>query len=106
MVLEASQLRLHSMRAKKSPCLIVEMPAPRAVTEVYFIGIVLKPSAGDTAAALTEVEVRYFTLEYFAEVGSKHGVLCEWTDDSKHINHAMTTGADVKKFLAAIEQKC
>jgi hypothetical protein len=107
MDLEPERIRTHALRAKKYPCLIVEMPEPRAATEVYFVGIVLKPSPGDTAADLPGAEVRYFTLEKeFAPDSSAHTVLCEWTQDSKHLNYGEGPPADVKQFLKAIAEMC
>src|SRR5688500_13362378 len=55
--LDAQQIKIHVLRAKKLPCLIVEMPPPQAATEVHLVAVVLKPSTGETAANLTETQV-------------------------------------------------
>lgn len=103
MTLAPEQFRTHALKAKKSPCLIVEMPPPRAIPEAYMVGIVIKPSAGDTAAALADTEVRYFTLEFGEGEGT---VLCEWTHDSRHLNHGAGPVPKVDKFLKAIADLC
>src|SRR5437763_556341 len=63
MTLTVEQIGVQALRAKNYPCLVLKMPEPRAATEVFLVGIVLKPPQGDTAADLTLAEVRYFTLE-------------------------------------------
>ncbi len=105
--LRAEDIRVHHFRANKLPCLIAEMPAPRAATEVFFVGIVLKPPAGDTAADLVGVEVRYFTLEKGVSAdGGDKTVLGEWTTDNRRVNHGDGPVPDVKKFLKVLAEKC
>lgn len=107
MTLTVEQLRVHNMRVNKNPCLIIEMPEPRAASEVYLVGIVLKPSPGETAADLPSAEVRFFTLEQGLATGnSARTVLCEWTADSKHLNYGDGPVPDVKKFCQALAEKC
>ncbi len=107
MTLAAEHIRFYSLRAKKYPCLIVELPEPHASTEVFMVGIVLKPAAGDTAADLPGAEVRYFTLEKGRRPdGSGRTVLCEWTIDNRHLNYGDGPEPDRDHFLKAIAEKC
>ena len=107
MTLTADQLRMHTLRINKAPSLIVELPEPRTATEVFFVGIVLKPPVGDTAADLTSAEVRFFTLEKgYRSDGSARTVLCEWTAANKHLNYGDGPAASVKKFAEALAEKC
>ncbi len=97
MTLAADQIRMHSLKVNRKPCLIVELPEPLAATEVYFAGIVLTPPVGDTAADLTSAAVRYFTLEKgYQSDGKPRTVLCEWTADNKHLNYGDGPAATVK----------
>jgi hypothetical protein len=107
MSLAADQLRMHTLKIKRKPGLIVELPEPHAATEVYFVGIVLTPPLGDTAADLTSAAVRYFTLEKGQRSDGKgRTVLCEWSQDNKHLNYGDGPAASVKKFAEAIAEKC
>ena len=107
MTLAADQVRMHPVKVQKKPALIVELPEPRVATEVYFVGIVLTPPTGDTAADLTTAEVRYFTLEKGVRRDAKpHTVLCEWTQDNKHLNYGDGPAASVKNFAEALAGKC
>jgi hypothetical protein len=103
MTLTLEQIRVHSFRVKKNPCLVFEMPEPRAATEVFFVGIVLKPSAGETAADLTKAELRYFTLEKSFDKKNPT-MLGEWTEDNDHINHGSGPAPVVKKFVDKITE--
>lgn len=107
MSLTAEQLRIHNLRVNKCPCLVIEMPEPHSATEVYFVGIVLKPSPGDSAADLTGVEIRYFTLEKSYVTDEPAGtLLCEWTQDNEHLNYGKGPAPVLKKFLQAVTSKC
>jgi len=105
--LTSEQIHVHKCRVKKKHCLVFEMPEPRAATEVYFVGIVLSPPLGDTAADLTGVKIRYFTLEKGPHGhGSPLTVLCEWPWDDKQYNYGEGPAPDLKKFVQAISDKC
>ena len=107
MTLAADQIRMHSLKVNRKPCLIVELPEPQAATEVFFVGIVLTPPLGDTAADLADSQVRYFTLEKgYQSDGNVHTVLCEWTADNKHLNYGDGPPASVKTFAEALAAKC
>jgi len=103
MTLTAEQIRVHSFKVKKNPCLVFEMPKPLAATEVFFVGIVLKPSVGETAADLTDAELRYFTLEKSLDKKSST-MLGEWTEGHEHINHGPGPAPVVKKFVDKITE--
>ena len=105
--LEVDQIKPHSRRAGKLACLVIQMPPPRAATEAHLVAIVLKPSSGETAANLPEVQVRYFTLEEgVAQQSGSRTVLCEWTPEGEHLNYGEGPPPDIDKFLKKITEMC
>ena len=80
---------------------IVSMPAPVAVGEAHFVGVVLAeltPGADPGAA----VGYRYFTLELGDRGdGSARTVLCEWKG-ARHLNFGDGPAPEVDAFVAAL----
>lgn len=73
-----------------SNLMIIKLPLPKAVTEAYFVGLVVGEN------------YRYFTLELgFDEGGIKRTVFCEWKNGA-HFNYGDGPSADVEAFAATI----
>ncbi len=101
--LKPEHFKMHNVKVKKHPCLIVEMPEPLAASEVFFVGIVVKLPPGDSAADLPNAEVRYFLLEKGPVAQAT--MFCEWTADQKHISHGTGPTPDLKKFQDKIAER-
>ena len=94
------EITIHPMRAGGRICVVIEMPPPRAMTEVYFVAAVLMAEPTSIAPTDENLPVRYFTLE-FSE--GKRTVLCEWTSAGAHMNYGDGPTAEVPAFVAAVE---
>jgi hypothetical protein len=76
---------------------IVSMPAPVAVGEAHFVGVVLAELTPGAA-----VGYRYFTLELGDRGdGSARPVLCEWKG-ARHLNFGDGPAPEVEAFVAAL----
>ncbi len=82
--------------------LIVEMPKPEFMTEVYYIGVIFSDDFK---------QIRYFTLEYSFNFAYETNtfkkataILCEWTETS-HRNYAYEIFPPTKeKFIEVVNQ--
>ncbi len=80
--------------------LFIKMPKPVAITDAYFIGIVLSDVNKDS-----DNSCRYFTLEMSADrEGTEKSVLCEWTKKG-HRNYGSVPGKSLAAFLKAMVQE-
>jgi hypothetical protein len=78
---------------------VVTLPGPVAMTEAYFVGVVVPPPPS--------THLRYFTLELsFSLDGGKTALLCEWELQEKgfrHVNYGPGPEPDQASFVEAIE---
>jgi hypothetical protein len=100
-------LKIHTVRAGRYPCAVVEMPAPRSAAEAYFVAAVLLADPAEELPDPKDVQLRYFTLEEgFVFPGAPpRTVLAEWTADRTHVNFGDGPPPQVTAFVAAIEGK-
>jgi len=75
---------------------LVRLPTPEAMTECWFVAVVIQP------------EFRYFTLEWTELLEGGHAtVLCEWRkqgNDFTHVNFGEGPPATEAAFLEAVER--
>jgi hypothetical protein len=100
----ANDLAVYPGRVGSFPTAVVQMPDPIAPPEAYFTALVLLMDAnGELPDGLSELPVRYFTLERGVSLdGTIRRVLCEW-DKTGHSNFG--DGPDIATldgFLATI----
>ena len=98
--LASEDLTLHRLTIGKKPCVVIEMPEPRATTEAFMVAIVQRRDAsarGDNAA-----ECRYFTLEYSEHRSAPQTVLGEWTEQGSHLNMGGGPEPTVEAFVGAL----
>jgi hypothetical protein len=99
----ADDIRVHTLRAGGYPCAVLEMPAPRGVTEVHYAALLLLvDTSREEAPAPEDVRLRYVTLEKGWSDGPPVTVLCEWTKDGTHRNHGSGPPAELGAFLEAV----
>lgn len=80
--------------------LLIEMPPLEGPTEAIFIMVVAE-STGSPADWPEKISTRVFTLERGVdEEGSRpqFGLLCEWKEGSRHVNHRRRVPVDVRTF--------
>ncbi len=96
----AKEIKVFENKIDLAQVLFIKMPKPKAITDAYFIGIVLSNAKKDV-----ENSCRYFTLEMTADrEGSEKSVLCEWTKKG-HRNYGLVPGKSLAAFLKAIIQE-
>lgn len=101
----ASDLHVRTGRVWNYPCVVIEMPEPRATAEAFFVGAVLFVEMAEDADPPENPELRYFTLEkgMNIEESQPRTVFCEWTAEGSHLNFGDGPPATVKDFTSAIE---
>lgn len=97
-------LTIHKFRVGQFPCVVVEMPPPRAVTEAFFVAAVLLADLDREQPAPQEATLRYFTLEKgFVLDGPPRTVLGEWTAEGSHHNYGDGPAPELGPFVRAVE---
>jgi hypothetical protein len=100
----AADLRFHGLRVGQFPCAIVEFPAPRETTEVFFTALVVLADPSQPLPEREALTARYFTLERgFSLDGMPRTVLGEWTMDGAHVNYGDGPEPALATFAAALE---
>jgi hypothetical protein len=100
----ADDIRVHPTRVGSYPCAVVQMPPPRAITEAFFVALVLLAAPEDPPERPEDARLRYFTLEKgFSLDGSERTVLCEWTE-TRHVNYGDGPAPHVEAFVAAVSE--
>jgi hypothetical protein len=92
----ARDIAIHKKSIGIAPCVVIEMPPARGVTEAIFVAAVL---TGDVSLE----KLRYFTLEVGVSLdGPPRTVLCEWTVDGTHANYGDGPEPELDEFVAAV----
>lgn len=100
----AEALTIHTFRVGQFPCVVVELPPPRAVTEAFFVAAVLLVDLDREPSAAREATLRYFTLEKgFVLDGPPRTVLGEWTAEGSHLNYGDGPAPQLGPFVQAVE---
>lgn len=96
-------ITVHTVQAGDFPCVVIEMPRPRATAEAHMVAAVLMTSLDNGPPTREEAQARYFTLERGMSIddGQPYTVLCEWSDEA-HMNYGAGPPAEVSAFVAAI----
>lgn len=103
--LPIEDVALHKGRVGGYPCVVVEMPRPKAITEAFFVAAVLLADLDNLPDNPKNVELRYFTLEKGATFGGgPPTVLCEWTSDHRHLNYGDGPAPRLEMFVQALEE--
>ena len=93
------------------PTILVEMPKPKAITEAFYVAIVLLANMSEDPAP-ENPNARYFVLELgqFDPDQNIHGVIGEWIEDknstsnNKHLNYGISHDMSINSFLQEVEQ--
>lgn len=103
---EASQVKIHPVRVKEFPCVVIELPNPQKMADAHMVALVaLVDLAFDLPSDSESVCGRYFTLEKgFTISNEDRTVLAEW-DDTGHLNYGDGPAATVEAFVGAIEDR-
>lgn len=96
---------LHTGRVGSYPCVVVEMPRPKALAEAFFVAAVLLANLDEQISDNPKkVGLRYFTLEKAATLGGlPRTMLCEWTSDHRHLNYGDGPAPRLEMFIQAVE---
>ncbi len=94
--IENENLSLHTYMSDDIVFVIIEMPTPKQMTEVYFIGMIIDEKEDNH-------DLQYITLEY-GEDESK-AVLCGWTEDGIHLNYGDSSGLTLDEFKSFMLEK-
>lgn len=101
----ADDIGIHRVRIGDHPCVVFELPPPRAVAEAHMTAMVVLADLSRTRPDRDELESRYFTLEKGVSLdGAPWTVLGEWTKDGSHLNLGDGPEPTVEAFVAAITQ--
>lgn len=101
--LAADDLTVHKVRVGRYPCVAIEFPAPRAITEVYFVAAVLLADPDEDLPDPKNVALRYFTLEKGTQIdGTSRTVFCEWTAEGTHHNFGSGPAPQLGAFTAGV----
>ena len=95
--IENENLSLHAYTSDEIVFVIIEMPTPKQMTEVYFIGMIIDKREDNHV-------LQYITLEYGED--ENKSVLGAWTEDGIHLNNGdsfTVTLDDFKGFTLAKE---
>ncbi|MCB9951060.1 MAG: hypothetical protein H6824_08770 [Planctomycetaceae bacterium] len=94
---------VHRKRIDGMPVAVVEMPAPVAPPEAYFVAIILQ-TTDLTPEAMKAASARYFTLERSINLeGNTTTMMCEWTQDGTHCNLGAGPEPQVDAFLSKLK---
>ncbi len=93
--IESKNLSLYTCKSDDIIFIIIEMPTPKQMTEVYFIGMFIDKKENNN--------VQYITLEY-GEDESK-AVLCGWTEDGIHLNYGDSPKLTLDEFKALLLER-
>ncbi len=101
----SSDLRIHSVRIKNFPSVVIQLPEPQETAEAFLVALVITMSASPQNATSNQQSVaRYFALEKgFTLTDEARTVLAEWTTD-RHSNYGDGPVATVDAFCQAISQ--
>lgn len=79
----AADLKVETGRLVNHPLVVIEMPPPLAMTEAYYIGIVLLVDVDHDGPLSEKPPLRYFTLEQtLGEDVTPQALLCEWSNSA------------------------
>lgn len=99
------EIRIHPLGVAGFPCVVIEMPEPRAVTETFFVAAVVLADLSGPLPDPAAVQARYFTLEKGIRLGGpSRTVLCEWTSDGTHRNYGDGPEPSLDVFVKAVER--
>lgn len=101
----AADLRVSKRRLGCNPCVIIELPEPRATTEAYMVAIIQQrdlDAPGPADDEPSEWACRYFTLEFSEHREAPHTMLGEWTDQGSHLNMGGGPEPEVEAFVAQL----
>lgn len=97
----AADFSVHTGEINNCPYALVELPAPIAATEAYFVALAL--SVPIEAIENNTAPARYFTLEYSPLCNANPPmVLGEWTAEGTHLNHGAGPRPTREAFLEAL----
>lgn len=96
----ADAVKLHPVRVKTFPCVVVELPPPTQLAEAHMTALIANIDlAGGERPDPTSVTGRYFTLE--KSIRQSGTMLGEWTT-SEHRNYGEGPRPTVEEFVAAL----
>ena len=87
--IDSENLSLHRYMSDEIVFVIIEMPVPKQMTEVYFIGMIIDKRKDNDA-------VQYLTLEYGEDENT--AVMGGWTEDGIHLNHGDRSTLTLDEF--------
>jgi hypothetical protein len=96
---------VHKVRVGRYPCVVLELPRPRATTEAFFVAAVLLADLDQGLPDSHAAVLRYFTLEKgFVLGGPPRTVLCEWTAEGSHLNYGDGPAPQLQAFTGGLEE--
>jgi hypothetical protein len=99
----ADDLRIHCRRVNQYPCVIVEMPPPKAFAEAYFTALIAYVDPSGPVPERSSVVAQYITLECGVSLdGLARTVLGSWTADGTHSNFGDGPNPTIADFLAVL----
>jgi hypothetical protein len=99
---KADEVKLHRVRVKAFPSVVVELPPPTRLAEAHLTALVaFIDLTSNERPDPKDVTGRYFTLE--KSVRQSGTVLAEWTE-SQHLNYGEGPRPTVEDFVAALAE--
>ena len=94
------------LRAGNFPCVVLKLPAPKGVTECYFVGVVAHMELSKDEKPTEETPMSFYTLEMGVgeDMKTSRTVLCEWSKDGTHSNFGDGPPPEAEMFANAIGQ--
>lgn len=93
-------LSRHAVAGK--PVALIQMPAPEAMVEAFFVAVVLLADVRTPEHWSPDAHARVFTLEMLDERDRTRAVVCEWTREGVHCNYGVKIAPDREAFLPVI----
>lgn len=97
------EIRFHKLRAGRYPCLVVEMPTPQRLREVYFAGILLTADPKTPLHKISSNDLRFFTLEKAGGAEeAETTAFCEWNRVGGRRSFGDGPPPRLERFLGAL----
>jgi hypothetical protein len=101
--LEFSEIYWHPVAINEFPCVVVQMPEPRAASEAWFVAVLMMEDMHADDELSVEPRMRYITLEQSEpENTTSETTLCEWRDN-RHFVHGDGPAPDLHSFVRYLE---
>jgi hypothetical protein len=102
---DASSVKIHRVKVKIYPCVVIELPEPKEITGAFLLALVLPVDlSANEPHYLKSLSGRYFTLEKARSCANEQRtMLVEWYD-AKHLNYGFGPPPNVQAFVEAISR--